>query len=181
VSNIRHTSGDLTTDENITSTVTNPIFDNWISTGNPPRIAVNIGMEMSECSADRAVMEFEAAAPHHNPTGTVHGGILCYVADTAMGFAWASRLQPGETFTTIEMKINFFRPVFTGKLSSEATVVRRGKTVGYVECEVKDTQGRLVAKSSATMMTLRGDTGANRALQGATAAAPEKVTPETVR
>jgi uncharacterized protein (TIGR00369 family) len=128
--------------------VTNSIFDNWIEGGDPQRIARAIGMELVEIGRDHTVMEFTVGSPHHNPTGTLHGGILCYLADTAMGFAWASGLNPDETFTTIEMKINFFRPVWTGKLSAAATVVRRGKTVGYAECEVNDEQGRLVAKSS---------------------------------
>jgi uncharacterized protein (TIGR00369 family) len=148
--------------------VQNSIFDKWIAGGDPQRIAQAIGLEMTELSTGRAVMEFSAGSPHHNPTGTVHGGILCYLTDTAMGFAWSSGLKPGETFTTIEMKINFFRPVWTGKLSAEATVVRRGQTVGYAECDVKDEHGRLVAKSSSTLMTLRGEKAADRSFTGTT-------------
>jgi uncharacterized protein (TIGR00369 family) len=148
------------------SIVTNSIFDNWVAGGEPQRIAQAMGLEMTEMGLDRAVLEFMAGSPHHNPTGTVHGGILCYAADTAMGFAWSSGLKPGETFTTIEMKINFFRPVWTGKLFAEGVVIRRGQTVGYAECDVKDEHGRLVAKSSSTLMTLRGEKAADRSFTG---------------
>jgi uncharacterized protein (TIGR00369 family) len=149
-------------------TVENSIFDKWIAGGEPQRIAQAMGLELTEFGGGRAVIEFGVGSPHHNPTGTLHGGVLCYVADTAMGFAWSSGLKSGETFTTIEMKINFFRPVWTGTLAAEATVIRRGQTVGYAECDVKDEQGRLVAKSSSTLMTLRGEKAANRSFTGST-------------
>jgi uncharacterized protein (TIGR00369 family) len=148
--------------------VIQPLFDNWVNGTEPQRIAKAIGVSMTDISRDRAVVEFTAGPQHHNPAGTLHGGVLCFVADTAMGFAWASGLAKEETFTTIEMKINFFRPVWTGKLIADSTVVRRGKTVGYAECEVKDELGRLVAKSSSTLMTLRGDQANDRRFTGIT-------------
>ena len=58
--------------------------------------------------------------------GTLHGGILCDVADAAMGMAFASTLAPEESFTTVELKINFFRPVWQAPLRAEGTVVQRG-------------------------------------------------------
>lgn len=149
-------------------TVMNSIFDKWVGGGEPQRIAKAMGLELADITLDRAVMEFDAGEPHHNPAGTLHGGILCYAADTAMGFAWASGIQSDETFTTIEMKINFFRPVWTGRLRAEGNVIRRGKTVGYAECDVKDSEGRLVAKSSSTLMTLKGEKAADRGFQGIT-------------
>ena len=86
--------------------------------------------------------------------GTVHGGIYCDLADAAMGFAYASTLKQGETFTTVELKINFFRPVRAAQLVAEAHVVRAGTTLGYVECDVKDADGKLVARVASTCMTL---------------------------
>jgi uncharacterized protein (TIGR00369 family) len=73
-----------------------------------------------------------------------------------MGIAFHSTLSPGETFTTVELKINFFRPVWKAQLRAEGKVVRRGKTVGYVECEVSDENGRAIAKASSTCLVLRG-------------------------
>jgi len=108
------------------------------------------------------VVEFEAGPQHANSMGTLHGGVFCDVADAAMGTAWASGLVDGETCTTIELKINFFRPFRTGKLTAEARVLRRGRSIGYVECDMRDEQGRLLARAGSTCMTLRGDQAAGR-------------------
>jgi uncharacterized protein (TIGR00369 family) len=74
-----------------------------------------------------------------------------------MGNAYASTLGEGETFTTLELKINFLRGVRRATLTADAKVVKAGTTVGYVECDVKDEAGRLVAKLSSTCLKLRGD------------------------
>ena len=94
--------------------------------------------------------------------GTLHGGILCDIADAAMGMAFASTLAPDESFTTIELKINFFRPVWEARLRAEGKVVRRGGTIGYIECEITDEGGRLVAKAASTCMALRGERAKGR-------------------
>jgi uncharacterized protein (TIGR00369 family) len=88
--------------------------------------------------------------------GTLHGGILCDIADAAMGIAFASTLEPEESFTTVELKINFFRPVWDSQLKAEGIVVRRGGMIGYVECTITDEENRLVAKAASTCMALRG-------------------------
>jgi len=120
-------------------------------------IARLIGFEASEIAGGRAVVTLAAGPQHANPMGTLHGGILCDIADAAMGLAFASTLAPGESFTTIELKINFFRPVWEARLRAEGKVVRRGSTIGYVESEITDENGRLVAKASSTCMALKGD------------------------
>jgi uncharacterized protein (TIGR00369 family) len=94
--------------------------------------------------------------------GTLHGGVFCDLADAAMGTAWVSGLNEGESCTTIELKINYFRPVWSGRLIAEARVLKRGKNIGFVECEVRDDHGRLVAKASSSLMTLRGHQAAGR-------------------
>jgi uncharacterized protein (TIGR00369 family) len=103
----------------------------------------------------RAIFALEADERYHNPMGTVHGGIYCDLADAAMGFAYAATLGEGETFTTVELKINFFRPVRQGRLTAEARVVRAGANLGYVECDVTDGEGRLVARAASTCMKLQ--------------------------
>jgi len=79
-----------------------------------------------------------------------------------MGMAFASTLAPGETFTTVELKINFFRPVWEARLQAEGKVVRRGRSLGYVECEVTDERGRLVAKAASTCLALKGEDAKGR-------------------
>ena len=115
-----------------------------------------IGFEVKELADGRAVVTLAVGPQHANPMGTLHGGILCDIADAAMGMAFASTLVAGESFTTIELKINFFRPVWEARLQAEGKVVRRGSTIGYVECEITNEGGRLVAKASSTCMALRG-------------------------
>jgi len=73
-----------------------------------------------------------------------------------MGIAYASTLVEGETFTTLELKINFLKPVWNARLRAEARIVKRGKTVGMVECDVVDEGGSLVARASSTCLTLSG-------------------------
>jgi uncharacterized protein (TIGR00369 family) len=68
----------------------------------------------------------------------------------------------GESFTTLELKINFLRPFWTGTLLAHGRVVQRGKTVGMTECDVVDEHGRLIAKATSTVMALRGDAAAGR-------------------
>ena len=121
-----------------------------------PPVAAFIGFTLREVEPGRAVIDFEADARHANPMGTLHGGILCDVADAAMGMAYASTLGEGETFTTLELKINFLKPVWTGKLVATGRVVKGGRTVGLVECDVTDAGGQLVARAGRTCMTLRG-------------------------
>jgi uncharacterized protein (TIGR00369 family) len=119
-------------------------------------VAELVGFDLAEVGEGRAVVTLETGPQHTNPMGTTHGGILCDIADSAMGIAFHSTLSPGETFTTVELKINFFRPVWKAQLRAEGKVVRRGKTVGYVECEVSDENGRAIAKASSTCLVLRG-------------------------
>jgi uncharacterized protein (TIGR00369 family) len=123
----------------------------------PPPVGRLLGFVLKSIEPGRAVFEMEADERHHNPMGTLHGGIYCDLADAAMGYAYAATLAEGETFTTVELKINFFRPVRRGRLTAEARVVRAGTSLGYVECDVKDGEGRLLARAASTCMKLRQD------------------------
>jgi uncharacterized protein (TIGR00369 family) len=125
-------------------------------------VAELIGFLVPEIANGRSVATLEAGPQHANPMGTLHGGILCDLADAAMGVAFASTLAEGESFTTIELKINFFRPVWNAQLRAEGSVVRRGKMIGYVECDITDEKGRLVAKAASTCLVLQGEKAEGR-------------------
>ncbi len=125
-------------------------------------IADVIGWTMTSISPGRATMELDVDERLANPMGTLHGGVLCDLADAAMGIAYASELARGESFTTLELKINFMKPVWRGRLRAEGKVVKRGRTVGLVEADVFDDKGSLVARASSTCMTLRGDSAKGR-------------------
>jgi len=125
-----------------------------------PPVARLIGFQLTSVRHGESVIELEASDTHANPMGTLHGGILCDIADAAMGIAFASTLEDGESFTTLELKINFLRPVWKEKLRASGKVVKRGKSVGMVECDVTNSQGALVARSSSTCLVLRGEQAA---------------------
>ncbi len=129
---------------------------------NDVAVARLIGFEARNVADGRATVVLAAEPQHANPMGTLHGGILCDIADAAMGMAFASTLAPEESFTTVDLRINFFRPVWQARLRVEGTVVQRGRTIGYVECAVTDEENRLVAKAASTCMVLRGQKAAGR-------------------
>jgi uncharacterized protein (TIGR00369 family) len=120
-----------------------------------PPIARLLGLVLKSIEPGRAILELAADERHHNPIGTLHGGVYCDLADLAMGYAYGSTLGEGESFTTIELKMNFLRAVRKATLTADAKVVKAGANVGYVECDVVDHSGRLVARSASTCMKLR--------------------------
>ncbi len=125
-------------------------------------VARLVGFEAKDIADGRATVLLAARSQHANPMGTLHGGILCDIADAAMGMAFASTLAAEESFTTVELKINFFRPVWQAQLKATGTVVQRGRTIGYVECTIVDEENRLVAKAASTCMMLRGQKASGR-------------------
>ena len=127
-----------------------------------PPVAHLVGMRLVSVEPGHTVFELDAGPQHANPMGTLHGGIVCDVADAALGTAWVSTLEDGETFTTLELKINFTRPFWTGLLRAEARVVHGGRTIGVTACDVTDADGRLIAHATSTLMTLRGESAQGR-------------------
>ena len=125
-------------------------------------VAQLVGFRVVSAEGGQAMAELEAGPQHSNPMGTLHGGVLCDIADAAMGMALGSLLGEGETFTTLELKINFLRPFWNGRLRAVGRVVRPGRTISLVECDVLDDQERLVARASSTCMTLRGEAATGR-------------------
>lgn len=125
-------------------------------------VAKLIGFELVAIEPGSAVIELQASEVHRNPMGTLHGGILCDIADAAMGIAYASNLNDGETFTTLELKINFLKPIWNARLRATSRVVKQGRTVGLVECDVTDETGSLVARATSTCLTLRGEQAKGR-------------------
>jgi uncharacterized protein (TIGR00369 family) len=127
-----------------------------------PPIARLLGIRIVSAEPGHVVMELEAGPHLANPMGTLHGGVLCDLADAAMGMCYFSKLEAGETFTTLELKINYLRPVWKDRLRAEATMVKGGRTVGLVECRVLTAAGQLVAHATSTCMTLRGEQAQGR-------------------
>ena len=127
-----------------------------------PPIARLIGFDLVSVKPGEAVIEFQATEAHANPMGTLHGGVLCDIADAAMGIAYSSNLDDGESFTTLELKINFLKPIWKAHLRAVGRVVKQGRTVGFVECDLTDEKGSLVARAASTCLTLRGEQAQGR-------------------
>lgn len=130
-----------------------------IGKGYMPPIARLIGFELTKVGKGSAWMEMDAGPQHANPMGTLHGGVLCDISDAAMGIAYGSMLGANETFTTMELKLNFLRPVWTGHIIAKAKVLKKGRSTGLIVCKVTDDKGRLVAFATSTCMTIPGAAG----------------------
>ena len=127
-----------------------------------PPVAKLIGFFPVEVKSGESVFKLETKEEHFNPMGTVHGGILCDLADAAMGVAYATLLDENETFTTIELKINYLKPVWKATLKAHAIVIKKGRSIGLIDCTIFDENESLVAKASSTCMTLQGNNAKNR-------------------
>jgi acyl-coenzyme A thioesterase PaaI-like protein len=92
---------------------------------------------VEEVAGGRAIGSMRAGPQHANPMGTLHSGVLCDLADAA---------------------INFFRPVWQADQRAEGRIVNRGKNVGYVECDVTDQGGKLIATATSTCVVLSAST-----------------------
>jgi len=113
------------------------------------------GIEVARVGEGHVVLQFEASEKHHQPNGVVQGGVLTAIADAAMGMAGMTVQEVGWANTTIELKINFIRPVIRGLVSAEARVVQAGKTVIFLEAEVKNEDGKLAALATSTVLAFQ--------------------------
>src|SRR5215470_448714 len=127
----------------------------------PPPAAMLLGMRLESFSPGEAVVALDATEAHGNPMGTVQGGILAAIADAAMGWAFMTTLGENESYTTLEVKVNFLRPVWAGRLEARGRVKNAGRSVALVECDVLSA-GKLVAYGVSTCMTLRGEQATGR-------------------
>ncbi len=121
----------------------------------PPPVSQLIGFRMTEAGEGRVVMEMEIEHRHTSPPGSAHGGVLVDIADAAMGCAYGTLLAEGDVWTTVELKVNYLRPAWPGaRIRAEARVVNAGRTLALTECDVRDEQGKLLARASSTCMRI---------------------------
>ncbi len=114
-----------------------------------------IGFEVESAGeGDPTVVALEAGEKHANPMGRVHGGVISALADAAMGTAYGRVLLESEDFSTIELKVNFMRPVKFGRIVATARIVQRGLRIGFLDCEIHNGRGQLVATGTCTCMTI---------------------------
>ena len=112
--------------------------------------ARQFGFKLESAEPGRAILRMKVLPRHMQIHGVVHGGVLASLADTAGGLAVYLALPQGSRAATVEMKMNFLEPVEHGTVFAEARVLRQGKYLAVVECDLRDDRSRLVAKSLMT-------------------------------
>jgi uncharacterized protein (TIGR00369 family) len=117
--------------------------DGWMET---------LGARITEAEPGRVVLELEAGPQHRHGGGVVQGGVITQIADAAMGMSLATMQEDRIWNTTIELKINFIRPVVSGRIRAVGRVVQMRQTLLFGEADVLDERGRLVARASSTCM-----------------------------
>ena len=125
-----------------------------------PPMASLMDIQLVEASKGRAVFRGTPQEFHYNPLGTVHGGYGATLLDSAMGCAVHTTLDAGDTYTTLEFKINFLRAltVDTGEVRGIGTVVHAGRSTAIAEGKIEDGAGRLYAFATTTCQIRRADT-----------------------
>jgi len=123
---------------------------------------LNIGF--GELDEGRVVFILEPAEYHYNPIGSVHGGVISTICDSAMGCAVQSTLPAGAGYTSLELKVNFLRAVTvdSGPLRCEGKVIHIGGRVATAEARLTDAEGRLYAHATTTCMVFRPEQEARR-------------------
>jgi len=137
----------------------NPSFKNALLNRLPERMAFwnLLGIEFVDVEKGWAKMRMPFARKLTNSAGIGHGGALFTLADSAGSMALVSMAAKGEVVTTVEMKINFLKPFDGGAVVAEASILHCGRTTALGDVEIKDQNGALIAKGSATF--LRQNTG----------------------
>ena len=122
----------------------------------PPPIAVLMGMWIAEVSEGRVIFALEPAEYHYNPLGTVHGGVMATLLDSALGCAVQSMLPAGTSYTTIELKVNYLRPITaqTGTVYCEGKIIHLGGRVATAEARLTGAGGKLYAHGTTTCLIL---------------------------
>jgi uncharacterized protein (TIGR00369 family) len=119
-----------------------------------PPMTRTLGFTLTEADTGRAVFTGEPQSRHYNPIGSVHGGFAMTLLDSALGCAIHTTLGKGETYTTLEIKVNLVRPLTkeTGQVRAEGRVIHRGRTVATSEGDIRDSGGKLYAHATTTCM-----------------------------
>jgi uncharacterized protein (TIGR00369 family) len=129
----------------------------------PPAIAKTLGFRLIEVERGTATIEIQTDIEKHaNPMGTVHGGVLCDIADAAIGTAHATTLDEGESFTSIDLQINFFRPIWNERIRAVAKPVNMGRQISRYVCDILKDDNKLIAQVTSTIMTLRDEKASGR-------------------
>lgn len=127
-----------------------------ISRDNQPPMGRTLGIRLVDCDRGKSVFEGVPAEMHFNPMGGVHGGYAASLLDSACGIAVHTMLPPGQGFTTLELKVSYIRGMSaeTGTVRAIGRVVNMGRRVAFAEAEIRDSNDRLMATATSTLLVL---------------------------
>ena len=129
----------------------------------PTAISQTLEMRIMAVDYGEATVAIDADPEKHgNQQGTTHGGLICELADAAIGTAHSTLMSEGDSFATVEFKINFFRPVWKTTLRAIAKPRHCGKTLVYYQCDIIDSDDKLIATVSSTVINLHGEKAKGR-------------------
>ncbi len=129
----------------------------------PTAISRLLGIELTAVGIREATVRLEAdQALHSNQQGTVHGGLLCELADAAIGTAHSTVIEPDQSFTSIDLKATFLRPVWAGTLIATARATHAGRTISHYGCDIVRDDGKTIATVTSAVMTLTGEIARGR-------------------
>jgi uncharacterized protein (TIGR00369 family) len=119
-----------------------------------PPIAQTLGFDLVHVEQGKAVFEGMPEFRHYNPIGTVHGGLAMTLMDSCLACAIHTTLAKGESYTTLEIKVNLVRAITkeTGKIIATGRLIHRGRTTATSEGDVRDAKGTLLAHGTTTCM-----------------------------
>jgi len=116
-----------------------------------------LGMELADVRKGWALVRLPFARKLVHPLGIAHGGAVFSAADSAVAMALIGLVERDETFTTVEMKINYLRTFHEGEIVAEARIIHKGGRTALGDVEVRNGNGTLIAKGLATYMILKKD------------------------
>jgi uncharacterized protein (TIGR00369 family) len=132
-------------------------FQAWLAGSIPaPPIAALMNFDLTEVADGRVVFAMQPSEYHFNPIGSVHGGVTATILDSAMACAIHSKLPQGTAYTTLEIKVNYIRPIIieTGRLTCVGEVIHMGRRMATAEGKLYDAAGKLYAHATTTCMVL---------------------------
>ncbi len=115
-----------------------------------------VGFKLAEIADDYCRIDLLIGAPHFQPFGIVHGGVLATLIDTATFWAGFLRLPEDAGLVNVDLKLNYLKAVTGGELRAEGRCLRPGRQISYTEASVRDAHGELVAHGTSTLMALPG-------------------------
>ncbi|MGK2909499.1 MAG: PaaI family thioesterase [Sphingobium sp.] len=125
-----------------------------LAAGRQPPLGVKLGISLVEADYGHAVFEAIPDESSYNPMGSIHGGYIASMLDSACGIAAHTALKPGSGYTTLELKVSFLAPLSSrsGTVRAVGRLISMGRRAGFAEATLHDGSGKLCATATSTLL-----------------------------